>query len=86
MYSPIGISDYGIYISNGNIYGYNITTNEVIGEVYLNNFSSYVDPLCSNNFIGENSGSIQLNAILELSNGQLLLVTKCFINKEYWIL
>jgi hypothetical protein len=70
IYSPIGISDYGIYISNGNIYGYNITTNEVIGEVYLNNFSSYVDPICSNNFIGENSGSIQLNAILELSNGQ----------------
>jgi hypothetical protein len=70
IYSPIGVSDYGIYISNGNIYGYNITTNEVIGEVYLNSFSSYVDPLCSNNFIGENSGSIQLNAILELSNGQ----------------
>jgi len=44
IYSPIGISDYGIYINNGNIYGYNITTNEVIGDVYLNNFSSYVDP------------------------------------------
>jgi len=70
IYSPIGVSDYGIYINNGNIYGYNITTNEVIGEIYLNSFSSYVDPLCSNNFIGENSGSIQLNAILELSNGQ----------------
>jgi len=70
VYSPIGISDYGIYINNGNIYGYNITTNEVIGEVYLNSFSSYVDPSCSNNFIGENSGSIQLNAVLELSNGQ----------------
>jgi len=70
IYSPIGISDYGIYINNGNIYGYNIITNEVIGEVYLNNFSSYVDPLCSNNFIGEDSGSIQLNAVLELTNGQ----------------
>jgi len=70
IYSPIGISDYGIYINNGNIYGYNITTNEVIGDVYLNNFSSYVDPSCSNNFLGEDSGSIQLNAILELSNGQ----------------
>ena len=70
IYFPIGISDYGIYINNGNIYGYNITTNEVIGEVYLNSFSSYVDPSCSNNFIGEDSGSIQLNAVLELSNGQ----------------
>jgi len=70
IYSPIGISDYGIYINNGNIYGYNITTKEVIGEVYLNSFSSYVDPLCSNNFLGENSGSIQLNVILELSNDQ----------------
>jgi len=70
IYSPIGISDYGVYISNGNIYGYNITTNEVIGDVYLNSFSSYVDPSCSNSFLGENSGSIQLNAILELSNGQ----------------
>jgi len=70
IYSPIGVSDYGIYINNGNIYGYNITTNEVIGNVYLNNFSSYVDPSCSNNFLGEDSGSIQLNAVLELSNGQ----------------
>jgi len=70
IYSPIGISDYGIYINNGNIYGYNITTNEVIGNIYLNNFSSYVDPSCSNNFLGEDSGSIQLNAVLELSNGQ----------------
>ncbi len=70
IYSPIGISDYGIYISNGNIYGYNITTDEVIGDVYLNSFSSYVDPSCSNNFIGEDSGSIQLNAVLELNNGQ----------------
>jgi len=70
IYSPIGISDYGIYINNGNIYGYNITTNEVIGEVYLNNFSSYVDPSCSNSFLGEDSGSIQLNAILELTDGQ----------------
>jgi len=70
IYSPIGISDYGIYINNGNIYGYNITTNEVIGDIYLNSFSSYVDPSCSNNFIGEDSGSIQLNAVLELSNGQ----------------
>jgi len=70
IYSPIGISDYGIYINNGNIYGYNITTNEVVGDIYLNSFSSYVDPLCSNNFIGEDAGSIQLNAILELSNGQ----------------
>jgi len=70
VYSPIGISDYGIYINNGNIYGYNVTTNEVIGDVYLNSFSSYVDPSCSNSFLGENSGSIQLNAILELSNGQ----------------
>ncbi|MFP3317458.1 MAG: thermopsin family protease [Candidatus Nanopusillus sp.] len=70
IYSPIGISDYGIYISNGNIYGYNITTNEVVGEVYLNDFSSYVDPSCSNNFLGEDSGSIQLNAILELTDGQ----------------
>jgi len=70
IYSPIGISDYGIYISNGNIYGYNITTNEVVGEVYLNDFSSYVDPSCSNSFLGEDSGSIQLNAILELTDGQ----------------
>ncbi|PVU71566.1 hypothetical protein DDW05_00470 [Candidatus Nanobsidianus stetteri] len=70
IYFPIGISDYGIYINNGNIYGYNITTNEVIGDIYLNSFSSYVDPSCSNNFIGEDSGSIQLNAVLELSNGQ----------------
>jgi hypothetical protein len=70
IYSSIGISDYGIYINNGNIYGYNIITNEVIGDVYLNNFSSYVDPSCSNNFLGEDSGSIQLNAVLELSNGQ----------------
>lgn len=70
IYSPIGISDYGIYISNGNIYGYNITTNEVIGEVYLNDFSSYVDPSCSNSFLGEDSGSIQLNVILELTDGQ----------------
>jgi len=70
IYSPIGVSDYGIYINNGNIYGYNITTNEVIGDIYLNSFSSYIDPTCSNNFIGEDSGSIQLNAILELSNDQ----------------
>jgi len=70
IYSPIGISDYGVYINNGNIYGYNITTNEVIGNVYLNDFSSYVDSSCSNNFLGEDSGSIQLNAVLELSNGQ----------------
>jgi len=70
IYFPIGVSDYGIYINNGNIYGYNITTNEVIGDIYLNSFSSYVDPSCSNNFIGEDSGSIQLNAVLELSNGQ----------------
>jgi len=70
IYSPIGVSDYGIYINNGDIYGYNITTNEVIGDVYLSSFSSYVDPSCSNNFIGEDAGSIQLNAILELSNGQ----------------
>jgi hypothetical protein len=70
IYSPIGISDYGIYINNGNIYGYNITTDEVVGEVYLNIFSSYVDPSCSNSFIGEDAGSIQLNAVLELSNGQ----------------
>jgi len=71
IYSPIGVSDYGIYINNnGIVYGYNITTNEVIGNIYLSNFSSYVDPLCSNNFIGEDSGSVQLNAVLELSNGQ----------------
>jgi len=70
IYSPIGISDYGIYINNGNIYGYYIITNEVVGGVYLNNFSSYVDPSCSNNFVGEDSGSIQLNAVLELSNDQ----------------
>jgi len=70
IYSPIGISDYGIYINNGIIYGYNITTNKVIGKIYLDNFSSYVNPLCSDTFLGEDSGSIQLNAILELSNGQ----------------
>lgn len=79
IYSPIGISDYGIYINNGNIYGYNITTNEVIGNVYLNDFSSYVDPSCSNNFLGEDSGSIQLNAVLELSNGQYYWLQNVFL-------
>ena len=94
IYSPIGISDYGIYINNGIIYGYNITTNKVIGKIYLDNFSSYVNPLCSTTFLGEDSGSIQLNAILELSNGQhywlqnVLLINNTgryfiFVNRYY---
>ncbi|BBL45525.1 thermopsin [Nanobdella aerobiophila] len=63
-YRPIGIADLGI--NSNNLEGYTYTTNEFIGQIYINNISGSVDQECDIGPYASNddSESIQLNVML----------------------
>ena len=66
IFMPIGITDYGIAVQNNNVYEYSYTTNEVVGFIYLSQFSSQPDDQC-NSLTYNNAGSGQLNAVLVIN-------------------
>ncbi|MGC9133242.1 MAG: thermopsin family protease [Nanopusillaceae archaeon] len=63
IYMPIGISDYGIAIKNGEAYQYSYITNEIIGFVYLDYLHVRPGNKCNKEKYYDAS-SIQLNGVL----------------------